>query len=181
MTVTEGLVYEDKQLIRCLVVGNVKLFCTKCGGREAFRPIWLVDVTKQMIASGEEKVDKANAEVTFHLLQLFILVFQCQRCEGVPDAFFIKLDGMNLILEGRSPIEHVEIHSTIPKKEAKWIRDALVAYQSGKTLAGLFYLRTFVEQFARRLTGRLDIKETGDTILSAYSETLPPKVRTRCT
>jgi hypothetical protein len=130
-----------------------------------------------MVKSGEEKADKANIEASFHSLQLFVIVFQCQRCEGLPEAFFLRLEEMILVLEGRSPIEHVEVHGTIPKKEAKWFRDALVAYQSGKTLAGLFYLRTFVEQFGRRLTEMLDMKETGDVILSAYAETLPPKVR----
>jgi hypothetical protein len=177
LRLAEDLLYEDKQLIRCLVVSNVKLFCTKCGGREVFRPVWFADVTNQMVRSGEEKADKANVEASFHSLQLFVLVFQCQRCEGIPEAFFLRLEEMNLVLEGRSPIEHIEIHSTIPKRDAKWFRDALIAHQSGKTLAGLFYLRTFVEQFGRRLTGMLDIKETGDVILSAYSETLPPKVR----
>jgi hypothetical protein len=173
------LLYEDKpqQLIRCLVVSNVKLFCAKCDGREVFRPIWFTDVTNEMMESGREKASKAVIAASFYSLQLFVLVFQCQRCEDIPEAFFLKLEEMNLSIEGRSPIEHLEIHGTIPKKEAKWFRDALVAYQSGKTLAGLFYLRTFIEQFGRRLTGMLEMKETGDVILSAYAETLPPKVR----
>lgn len=33
----------------CLVVGNVKLFCSTCGGREAFRPIWFSDVTNELV------------------------------------------------------------------------------------------------------------------------------------
>jgi hypothetical protein len=84
---------------------------------------------------------------------------------------------MDLHLEGRSPIEHVEIHSSLPKKEGKWFKDAVVAHQSGKTLAGLFYLRTFVEQFSRRMTGTLHDKKSGDEIMSAYSDSLPDKVR----
>jgi hypothetical protein len=131
-----------------------------------------------MFESGEDKVQKANTIVSFESLQLFVLVYQCQRCEGIPVAFFVKSDETKkLVLVGRFPIEHMEIHSAIPNKEEKWFRDAVIACQSGKTLAGLFYLRSFIEQFARRVTGMLDIKETGDAILSAYSDTLPPKVR----
>jgi hypothetical protein len=179
LTVADKLVYDkDRKPMRCLVVRNVKLFCATCEGREVFRPIWFVDVTKQMFESGEEKAQRANVIVSFESLQLFVLVYQCQRCEGIPVAFLVKFDEtQNLILGGRFPIEHMEIHSAIPNKEAKWFRNAVIAYQSGKTLAGLFYLRTFIEQFARRVTEMLDIKETGDAILSAYSDTLPPKIR----
>ncbi len=46
----------------------------------------------------------------------------------------------------------------------------------GKTLAALFYLRTFIEQFARRITGTQG-KETGDVIMDKYSATLPPRQR----
>jgi hypothetical protein len=39
LTVSDKLVFDNKKPVRCLVVGNVKLFCAKCGGKEAFRPI----------------------------------------------------------------------------------------------------------------------------------------------
>ena len=43
-------------------------------------------------------------------------------------------------------------------------------------LAALFYLRIFIEQFARRVTGKTG-KVTGDKIMDAYNETIPPKHR----
>jgi hypothetical protein len=46
----------------------------------------------------------------------------------------------------------------------------------GKILAALFYLRTFIEQFARRVTGTTG-KETGDVIMERYSATLPANQR----
>jgi len=52
----------------------------------------------------------------------------------------------------------------------------VIAHNTGKTLAGLFYLRTFIEQFARRKTaakGRL----AGDQIFDEYNKTLPDKQR----
>ncbi|MGA3104733.1 MAG: hypothetical protein ABSD53_09650 [Terriglobales bacterium] len=180
LTVSDKVVYDKRRPVRCLVIGNVKLFCAKCGGKEAFRPIWFEDVTNQirLLYNQQRVAVTPSFKLSFVAsFQHIVLVFQCQVCEGKPQAFLLRRDGADLYLEGRSPIEHVEIHPSLPKKEAKWFKDAIVAHHSGKTLAGLFYLRTFIEQFGRRMTRMLDIKETGDVILSAYSVTLLPKVR----
>jgi hypothetical protein len=180
LTVSNMLVIDNKQPARCLVVGNVKLFCAKCGGKEAFRPIWFEDVTSQirLLYYQQNVAVTPSFKLSFWAsFQHIVLVFQCQHCEGRPEAFLLKRDGLDLYLEGRSPIEHVEIHPSLPKKEGKWFRDAVVAHQSGKTLAGLFYLRTFVEQFGRKMTGMLNDKKSGDEIMSAYSDGLPDKVR----
>ena len=74
-------------------------------------------------------------------------------------------------------MEKLEIPDYIPKAEKKLFRDALIAHHAGKTLAGLFYLRTFIEQFARRLTGHLNDKITGEVIMKEYAEGLPVKQR----
>lgn len=180
LAVSDTLLHENRQPIRCLIVGNVKLFCATCNSKEAFRPIWFEDVTNQIrLLYHQQKVAVTPSfKLSFWAsFQHIVLVFQCQRCEGKPEAFLLKRDGMELYLEGRSPIEHVEIHASLPKKEDKWFRDAVVAHQSGKTLAGLFYLRTFIEQFARRVTGMLNEKKSGDEIMSAYSDGLRPQVR----
>jgi hypothetical protein len=89
----------------------------------------------------------------------------------------VKREGTDLFLEGRSPIEHVELPKFIPKDDLKWFRDAVIAFQTGKVLAALFYLRTFIEQFARRKTNTLGDKKTGDEIMSAYADTLPKNLR----
>jgi hypothetical protein len=166
----------------CLVVGNVKLFCSTCGGREAFRPIWFSDVTNELVMENA-KQGVAGIPQTFKIrfntntFQLFYLIFQCQRCEGVPEAFLVKRHDMDLVVEGRSPLEHVELPTFIPREEKKWFRDAVVAFQTGKILAALFYLRTFIEQFARRKTGTQNDKKTGDEIMSAYADTIPMNLR----
>lgn len=67
----------------------------------------------------------------------------------------------------------------IPKKEAKVYRDALIAYHGGKTLGGLFYLRTFIEQFERRQTGWLSERKTGDEIMEEYAKLLPDPPRSQ--
>jgi hypothetical protein len=81
-----------------------------------------------------------------------------------------------LTIAGRSPFEEVDVPKFIPKSE-KWLfSGAIVATRTGNTLAGLFYLRTFIEQFARRQTG-IKGKQTGETILDAYQAMLPEKHR----
>jgi len=87
-------------------------------------------------------------------------------------AFLVRRKSWKLILEGRSPIEHVELPNFIPEKESGYYSNALLAFNSGKILAGLFYLRTFVEQFARRVTGMTG-RATGDEILDTYYGNLP--------
>ena len=47
-----------------------------------------------------------------------------------------------------------------------------MAFQSGQTLAGLFLLRTLVEQWARLATGQLT--QAASDVLDAYMESLPP-------
>jgi hypothetical protein len=163
-----------------LLVKNVKLFCEKCDAREAFKPIWQSDITFEI--QGKHKTQKALGMEAFRIqfpnhFRLFALVYQCQRCESLPTAFIVKQVDYDLFLEGRSPIEHVELPKFIPKEELKWFRDAVIAFQTGKVLAALFYLRTFIEQFARRKTGTQNDKKTGDEILSAYADTVPENLR----
>ena len=163
-----------------LPVKNVKLFCTKCGAREAFRPISYADITGEL--HKKYGVQRSVGMETFKIqfspnFQLFILVFLCQRCEFLPTAFLVKRVGSDLFIEGRSPIEHIELPKFIPKEEQKWFRDGVIAFQTGKILAALFYLRTFLEQFARRKTGTTGDKKTGDEIMSAYAETVPKNLR----
>jgi hypothetical protein len=75
-------------------------------------------------------------------------------------------------------MEIVEIPPYISKPESGYFRDAVIAFNSGKVLAGLFYLRTFVEQFARRITGMAG-RATGDEILDAYYKGLPSEHKDR--
>src|SRR5690348_14295181 len=46
-TITDRYLFQEPghRRSRCLVVGNVKLFCSTCDAREAFRPIWFSDLT----------------------------------------------------------------------------------------------------------------------------------------
>ena len=69
-------------------------------------------------------------------------------------------------------MEHIELPAFVPKPERNIYRDALVALHGGKTPAAFFYLRAFIEHFARRQTGITD-RRTGDEILNDYATTIP--------
>ena len=149
-----------------MILKAIKIFCSRCEGREAFHPIFAADVGKTV----------PQHTPSAPMFQLFALSYQCQNCFGPSVGFLVRRDGFNLILEGRSPLEQIVVPAYIPKKEERFYRDAVIAMHAGKTLAALFYLRTFIEQFARRQThsrGRL----TGDDLMNAYIETLPKEHR----
>ncbi len=151
-----------------IMLPHPSLYCNSkgCKRRETFTPIWFTEVSQAMSATVIPK------QVTLpDGFQMFTLVYQCQRCLGTPEAFLVRRDKWTFYLEGRSPIERVEVPKFVPEKEEHYYSDAIVAFNSGKVLAALFYLRTFVEQFARRITGKTG-RATGEEILDAYYETL---------
>jgi hypothetical protein len=162
-----------KAAVPTLVVQNVGLHCKKCSRREAFAPIWYIDATTETLKSLAAAKKNLSLPDT---LQVFHLVYQCQRCVGAPESFMVFRTGWSLALHGRSPMETIEIPIQIPKLEQKFYRDALIAYDTGKILAAIFYLRTFIEQFGRRITGKSG-KVTGDAIFDAYADTLPPSLK----
>lgn len=153
---------------------NVKLFCAKCDRDEAFKPIWSQEITNEMTkpSAGQNRAARAFPRD----FQYFSLVYQCQSCLGLPEAFLIRREGFKLAIHGRSPIQNVAVPSSLPSAEARWYREAVIARNSGRTLAAIFYLRTFVEQFARRVT-RLKGRLPGDEILAAYNATVPDPPR----
>ena len=108
--------------------------------------------------------------------QLLSLTYECQRCKNSLVSFLVRRNSWHLVLDGRSPMEHIEVPPFIPKVEQSFYRDAVIAVHGGKTLAGLFYLRTFIDQFARRQTGKTG-KVTGDEIMDAYNGLLPASLK----
>jgi hypothetical protein len=160
-------------VILTLSIPNVSLFCGTCNRIEVFAPIWWTDSANEMLKRSTHGSQPTSVPEAF---QMFTLMYQCQKCWGAPEALLVRREGNTLGLHGRSPIEFVEIPSFIPKQEAKHYRDAIVAFNSGKTLAGLFYLRTLIEHFGRRVTGKTG-KVNGDEIFEAYSVTLPENLK----
>jgi hypothetical protein len=156
-----------------ITLPHPSLYCNSkgCKRRETFTPIWFTELTQAMATTVTPKQVALPGG-----FQLFTLAYQCQRCLGRPEAFLVRRDKWTFFLEGRSPIERVEVPNFVPEKENHYYSDAIVAFNSGKVLAGLFYLRTFVEQFARRVTKKTG-RATGEEILDAYYETLPANLK----
>jgi hypothetical protein len=160
------------EAVLTLLVENPKLFCAKCGTSEVFRPVWYYDLTNELIKEqrfGESMGPRVALPAGF---QLFSVLLQCQRCMGKPEAVLVRREGWRLSLHGRSPMEHVDVPKYIPKEEQSLFRDAVIAAHGGKILAALFYLRVFIEQFARRVTGETG-RRYGDELMEEYGKTLP--------
>jgi hypothetical protein len=155
-----------------LIIENAKLFCSKCGTSEVFRPVWFHDLTNELLTVqrfGHSSAPAVNVPTHF---QLFTILLQCQLCMGKPEAVLVRREQWKLSLHGRSPMEHVDVPKFIPKEEQHLFRDAVIAAHGGKMLAALFYLRVFIEQFARRVTGETE-RRYGFELMEDYGKTIP--------
>lgn len=114
--------------------------------------------------------------------QLFHLPYQCQQCKGSPVSFLVRRTGLKLSLVGRDPLETVELPDSLPKEHRKYFSDAIVAHNAGQTLAGLFLLRTFIEQYWLSLSlvpKSRGPRIAGDELGQAYNKTLPDDFKSR--
>lgn len=147
---------------------DLKIYCRQCSRVEAYNPVKGHD-------SVPEGMHRSRAEPTT-VIQIFTASFRCQSCKSFPEFFFIRREGLKLTLSGRSPIEYVVVPKAIPKEISGFISSAVVAHQSGHTLAGLFFLRTAIEQWVYSQVGS---RERADTALESYRATLPGDFRSR--
>lgn len=116
--------------------------------------------------------------------QWFFLAYECQQCKGMPVQFLVRRDKRKLILAGRDPIEKLPTPRVLPKRAAKYFSDAVIAHHAGQTLAGLFLLRVFLEQYWRTVPNVEKLldqnpRATGEDQGSAYNETLPDDFKAR--
>ena len=147
---------------------DVKLFCNStCDRVEAFNLSAVEDFLEAGSVSHEGRLE---------IVQVFVLSYVCQSCKSVPEVFLVRREGARLTLSGRAPIEYVAVPREIPKPVKRFYRSAIVAHQSGETLAGIFMLRTLVEQWVRTATSRAGY---ADEVLEAYVESLPEDFRGR--
>ena len=149
---------------------DVKLFCQPCEGIEAFNNISSEDFLRRGPPS--RPFDSSGQTV-----QLFVFSFLCQSCKAIPEVFLVRRQGLKLTNSGRSPIEHIDVPAAIHKSVRRFYSGAVVAYQSGQTLAGIFLLRTLIEQWTRHAVARPDL--LADEALDAYMRTLPEDFKAR--
>jgi hypothetical protein len=101
------------------------------------------------------KFSKGGKQIPF---QTFVFPYQCQKCKQEPLVFLVHREGEKLTLAGRNHFENVQVPQAIPKEERKYFSAANIAYNTGYVLAGLFLLRTTIEQYMRRI-----VKVSGNT------------------
>lgn len=142
---------------------SIKLFCAGCKENEPHHACHVVYQDGAHMPSD----------------QWFLVNYECQGCKGDPVRFLIRRKADKLTLCGREPIEEVRAPSTIPKNQATFYKSAVIAFQSGQTLAAIFLLRVFVEQYwksHRNLVSELESdRPTGEELGAAYRKTLPPE------
>lgn len=147
-------------------VPDIKIFCTICDRVEPFAPVAASDY----FAPRPPVKRLVDYKLTGGIVQDFVLSYLCQSCKKVPETFLVRRVGAKLTICGRAPIEHVDVPKYIPAVAKKYISQAIVTHQAGFTLAGLFLLRTFIEQWIRSFGAR---HQKADQALDWYMSTLP--------
>jgi hypothetical protein len=156
-----------------------RLFCQTCRRREPFNVVKADDY----LYEGLEKppttsIDELALLPSRPTDQAFVVSLLCQGCQKIPEVLLIRRFAAKnrLVLSGRTPIAAVELPAYIKGPEEQFYEGAIVAFQTGRTLAAAFYLRTFIEQFARRVSA-LEGRLAGDEIMEAYASKIPQELR----
>jgi len=150
---------------------DVKLFCQNCDRVEAFNSIF----TEDFLYRGAENYTGVVSDRG--IMQIFVFSFLCQACKAAPEIFIVRRENFKLILCGRAPIEHIQVPTVIPKDIRRFYSGAILAYQSGQTLAAIFLLRTLIEQWAQSVATEKDLQ--ADEAIDTYMATLPKDFRDR--
>jgi hypothetical protein len=150
---------------------SINTHCATCDGRPPFNPIG-----KMSCCLLDPKLKNA---------QWYHLAYECQQCKGPPVVFLVRREGLKLRLSGRDPLEVVPPPKVLPKAQREFFSNAQIAHHAGQTLAAIFLLRTFIEQFWRsipevqRVIKDKQGRATGDEQGSAYQTTLPTEFSNR--
>lgn len=148
---------------------TIKLFCNNCERKEPYKPVYGEDALPHFCQHPDYLYETDNTE------QIFVLSYQCQSCDSKPEIFLVRRFIDKLTIAGRSMIEHVEVPKVIPKEVAKYWSNAIVAFQSGQVLAGLFFLRVLIEQQGQIVSKGQSLK--GDKAIEFYMSTLLDEVK----
>jgi hypothetical protein len=147
---------------------TINTFCDNCEARWPFNPV----------SDGSYLVDGSGQD------EFFYLGYQCQQCKGEPIRFLVRREGLKLRLAGRYPLEVLPTPKVLPKSVSKFYGSAMIAHHAGQTLAGLFLLRVFIEQFWRTVPAvqklnAVKSRANGDEQGDAYQSMLPPEFKSR--
>lgn len=151
-------------------ISGAKLMCARCGQVNPFNFVNGRDVMS-------EAYDHAKAHVQAECVQVFLLALQCQGCKDLPEIFLVSRRDLKITLTGRSPMETILIPDFLPKDQRKYFEGAILAFNCGQTLPGIFMFRTFIEQFVRSCSSRPS--EPVDVLLDEYLASLDSHFKER--
>jgi hypothetical protein len=161
----------DRELLRVeFTLPSINTYCGTCKFCPPYNPIVQLSF---VVVDAKDKVN-----------QWYDLAYECQQCKGTPVRFLVRRQGLKLQLCGRDPIEEVPLPKVLPKAQSKFYSNATIAHHAGQTLAAIFLLRTFIEQFWRSLPEvqqllKTQPRATGDEQGAAYQKTLPDDFKSR--
>jgi hypothetical protein len=134
----------------------VRTLCSRCDDVEAFNLF------------GEQPLQVISVGGDGH--EVFSFTVQCQRCKTCIIVFLVKRTGPKIQLVGRSEFEEVQVPKFIPKHLSRFYSQAVIAFQCGQVLAGLFLLRTLIEQHMRAVTKSETLR--GEDLCEEYAKQL---------
>lgn len=160
------------QLLSC-ELPTISIYCSNpnCHRIQPHNPLFADDCTRY-VPNGPKQTLRGE-----DFTQVLVFSYLCQGCKNEAVVFLIHREGEKLTVAGRSRIEEVQVPSYIPKGQKKYYSGAIVAFQSGQILAGLFMLRTFIEQVSR--VSSKDKNGHADTVIDEYMESLPEDFKQR--
>ncbi len=148
------------------VLPTVSVLCKKCDSIQPHNSGFRGQTQEFQAVS--KTINKEGIQVP---VQTFVFPYECQKCKEEPLLFLVHREGSKLKLVGRNHFEKVQVPKTIPSEEKEYFSDAVVAYNTGNVLAGLFLLRTTIEQYMRRILEITD-RKTGDELANEYAALL---------
>jgi len=138
---------------------TIKIYCPICKDKEPFNSL----STNFMGFA----INKSRGLET----QTFFLEYLCQGCKENITIFMVNREKYKLSIVGRTPMETVAVPKSIPKSFDSYFSGAIVAHNSGETLAGLFLLRTFIEQYCLSLSAIKTLM--ANQVIENYMSKLP--------
>ncbi|HZR19237.1 MAG TPA: hypothetical protein VFE51_18260 [Verrucomicrobiae bacterium] len=154
---------------------GINTYCETCKDRPPHNPVF--DQCSSVILQGHEQD------------QWYYMAYECQQCHGIPVRFLVRRTGLRLRLASRDPIEFVPAPLAL-KGNTKFFSDATVDHHAGQTLAGIFLLRTYIEQYWRALPSvqallkkkervTEEARAIGDEMGAVYKDSLPNDFKSR--
>jgi hypothetical protein len=153
---------------------TINTFCRQCGDGWPFNP---VPSSSYFMACPDGNQFSFSAQD-----EVYLLGYQCQQCKENLVHFLVHREVNKLRLAGRYPLEVLPTPKVLPKGVSEYFGKAMIAHHAGQTLAGLFLLRVFIEQFWRTVHEVQELikgqpRATGEELGEKYQSTLRTEIR----